>query len=394
MVDLFSYTEAWSCRKKGNQLYRYLRYSYFFKGLALSLVLPFDILYLIAIRIFIGRSNPGYVFNSSKALNQCFDAVGDKSKIVFLVSDPIAYVRCGSLSIRYIPASPIYIICGILPWRGRFREISNKIIIKFAKFLLSQLFTPGRIIFVMHSDALPFARSLLFAMQDCPIYSPISVVIQHGIFHEHFDCTELDGSLANVNVTRSEFDTELIKRNNKNSLFIVSKNFFLPSVSESIVDNVKPVILVGEGFHVVDRQLSQKYISQLKTIEQELLSYGWCVKYRPHPSEKLNYRSFGFMNIDTANLSESLGSALAYIGYSSTLLVEAASIGIPCYAVKIDGEEKVNFQRNPGTYEIVDYQISIFNPSRIRSELATNANSLRKIAQIEVFSEIEEVCCV
>jgi hypothetical protein len=393
MSDLFSYTEAWSCKDKGNQLHSHVRYTYMLKSFILLWFLPFDILYIILFRLFKGKVNPGYIFTTSKVLNQCSQIVKYKSNRVFLVSDPITYLRHKKKSIIYIPASPIYILCGILPWKGRYRKISNKLITKFTRFLLYQIFTPGRLIFVFHSDALPFARSFIFSMQSNRIYSLIIVVVQHGIFHEHFDCKEIEGSFANVNVTRSEFDKQLIEKNNKSSLFIVSKNFFLPNVSDGSIEN-KSVILVGEGLHVLDKRLSEKYILLLKIIEQDLLNNGWKVKFRPHPSEKFIYRSFGFMNIDTTSLDISFSTALAYIGYSSTLLVEACSLGIPCYAVKIAGEADVNLQRFPGASEIHDFKISSFNPNGETSMSNTDVNLLREIAQNEVFSKIEKVYCV
>ena len=243
----------------------------------------------------------------------------------------------------------------------------------------------------MHSDALPFARSILYATKNNSTIQSLSVCIQHGIFHEHFQCTELDGSLADINVTRSEFDKALIENNNKESFYIISENFFIPVVGEIDRNKSKPVILVGEGFHVVDKDLSIKYISRLKAVEAELLSKGWHVKYRPHPSEKLIYRSFGFKNIDTFDLKSSLAVALAYIGYSSTLLIEASSIGIPCYSLSLDGEARVKLHRNNFREGVAEYQSSSFFPKTNGLDLAIEADAMRVAAQYSVFSKIEEI---
>lgn len=393
MTDLFSYSEAWSCPQKRAQLFRHLRLTYLLKGLILLPFLPFDIAYLFFTRLFDGKAEPGYVFTSSKALDQCFEGGRNKSTKLFLISDPFTAIRRRGQLIKYIPASPIYIMCALVPWKGRFRKFSNNFINRFTVFLLEQLFRPGKIIFVMHSDALPFVRALLFATINNPKIQSVNVCIQHGIFHDHFECSELDGLLADINVTRSQFDKRLIERSNKNCLFIISEDFFLPSVTESQNHKDVSVILVGEGFHVVDKLLSEKYISRLKCIESQLIKLDWQVKYRPHPSEKLIYRSFGFEAIDSSKLKDSLASAIAYIGYSSTLLIEASSIGVPCYAITIDGEAQVNFQRSSGAIKIMDYDISTFSPVSKQLDSMLNANIRRKLAQKEVFLRIKEACC-
>jgi hypothetical protein len=286
-------------------------------------------------------------------------------------------------------------MCALLPWRGRYRALSNKLLEKVSRYLLAQVILPEKFVLVMHSDALPFARSILYAAKNNLTIQSLSVCLQHGIFHEHFECTELDGSLADINVARSEFDKALIEKNNKESFFIISEDFFIPAVGKIDKKNNKnknkPVILVGEGFHVVDKDLSIKYISRLKAVEAELLNKGWCVKYRPHPSEKLIYRSFGFKNIDALDLKSSLAIALAYIGYSSTLLIEASSIGIPCYSLSLDGEARVKLHRNDFREGVAEYQPSSFFPKTNGLDFAIDADAMRVAAVYSVFSKIEEI---
>lgn len=391
MIDLFSYTEGWGCSNKRKQLYNHLRYSYILKSLILLPFLPIDIAYLIVRRLLWGKTKAGYVFISSKALGQCYESVAERSGSVFLIADPFSILRRQNRSIGYFPASPIYLVCAFLPWRGGGRYISNKLIISFTRYLLRLVFQPGRFVLVMHSDALPFARAVLFATRDDHELSSVSVCIQHGLFHEHFECSELDGSLSQINVARSEFDKVLIKKNNRNAVFIVSEDFFLPSVSTLTKGNDSSVILIGEGLHVVDMQLSRKYLSKLKDIEVELIERGWSVKYRPHPSEKMIYHSFGFGQVDGAELSESLATAVAYIGYSSTLLAEASSVGIPCYKVKIEGAAQVNFARGFENSKVRDYEISNFFPQPKSLELSLHSLDRRLTAQKDVISTIEGI---
>jgi hypothetical protein len=349
-IDLFSYCESWANKDYQKQLYRHVRTTYLLRSILLLPFLPFDIIYVMVRSLFCGRMKADYLFCSIKAYKQ-FRSIPDfLEKKVIVVTDPLSAINQLDSNCTYFPASLIYFMCGMLPWKGPLRKISHNIIVKFSSGILKLTMIKKKFILICHSDSLPFARAVIFAGKT---YGAISVCVQHGIFHEHYEVSELDGVIADINIVRSTHDKNLIKKNNRYSKYLVTPDFFKVLINNANDIGVMPIILVGEGLHVVNRELAEKYIARLKEIESELLGLGIYVEYRPHPSERFRYRFFGFKAIDRRSLEKSFGIARGYIGYSSTLMVEASAIGIPCYSVELPDIYIANLNRDANSIETI-----------------------------------------
>jgi hypothetical protein len=358
-ADLFSYTESWADAEYKKYIYKHIRIEYFLKSLILLPLVPFDIFYIVLYLIFSSRTDVKYVFCSMKAYKQ-FRAIPEfLHEETIIVTDPFSAIKQFNSNCIYIPASLIYLGCGLLPWRGAWRQVSNKIILGSTSLILRTMLGKRKFVLICHSDSLPFARALIFIGKKS---GAIIACLQHGIFHEKYDVEELCGSLSDINVVRSDYDADLIRKRNPNSKYLVTPQFFEVRINKLQNNIIKPIILVGEGLHMVSKTLANKYLVRLKEIESELLDLGFVVQYRPHPSEKLRCHFFGFNSIDSKELAESFATAQAYIGYSSSLIVEASSIGVPCYIVEIDGIYNSSMNRIFGNKKVVlEYNVKQFN---------------------------------
>lgn len=236
----------------------------------------------------------------------------------------------------YMPISVPYILLTVaLYLPNGARRILGRWTLRWIDWLFKLYKADGAHVLV-HSDALPFARAFVLQAQDRGMKT---ICVQHGIFHANSGIKNLDGYLCDLNVVRSREDGELIASSNRATELCVEPNFFLTVFHYSHSENLKPVItLVGEGFHIYDKDFSKSYIEKLRQFEMELFSLGCHVLFRPHPSERSFAKKFGFQQLDLTDLSISMAKTDVYLGFSSTLLIEAVAAGrvaaqIPVYGV-------------------------------------------------------------
>ena len=217
----------------------------------------------------------------------------------------------------------------------RFSNFAQKI----SSIILGKMCAKTSYKVVVHSDALPFARSFIMAANKM---SAKTICIQHGNFHLGTIISEIDGSLSSVNIVRSNVDGEIIRPSSPSSKIILAPGFFRLQIPYLAKGGEKPVVLlIGEGFHIVDKKFNKDYINRLQEIAAMLKSKNLDIIFRPHPSERnLNWKS-KFEVIDSISLEKSLSQVDAVIGYSSTLLFEASSLGIIAVCVDVNGRFKV-----------------------------------------------------
>ena len=196
---------------------------------------------------------------------------------------------------------------------------------------------------IIHSDALPFARAFVLCARELGMRT---ICIQHGIFQAESGIENIDGYLCDVNIVRSHEDREIIAGRNRSTQFVVEPDFFLAIPSIVDIDKSRPIVtLVGEGLHVVDDALALRYISELRRWELELATLSYCVYYRPHPNERSFARKFGFSHLDMTPLHVSIGRTDIYVGYGSTLLIEAAAVGCLAVQIPVDGKYNLGMDR-------------------------------------------------
>lgn len=291
------------------------------------LVLPVDILYLIIIYPFKIKCA---VFFATEKWPDLIQAV-TKDVEVACISHPVFIFKNFRSKVRYIPASIFYVPAAI----GLFLPKSlnlwwSNVIIYLAKKLLSHFYECNAAL-VVHSDALPFGRCLVLAANELGIKS---VCIQHGNFRDCNIIREQDGFLCAHNIVRSVEDAQIIAASNEHTKIYVLPDFFKIKVGKNNRKSENlTVLLLGEGYHIVDPDFNRKYLAYLELIQAQLISYGVNVVFRPHPSEMgINWgKRFREINLDP--LEACLGGVDAVIGYSSTLLYESAEIGLLAFYV-------------------------------------------------------------
>lgn len=235
----------------------------------------------------------------------------------------------------YMPVSLPYILLAVaLYLPNRPRRIMGCWALRWVDCLFG-LYKVDMASLLVHSDALPFARAFVLQARDRGIKT---ICVQHGIFHANSGIKSYDGYLCDLNVVRSREDGELISSSNDATELCIEPDFFLTPIHGLNANNVNPVItLVGEGWHTVDKLFSKRYIELLRKLEIDLFSLGCAVQFRPHPSERSFANKFGFRKLDLADIGTSMAGTDVYLGYSSTLLIEAAAAGRVGAQISVDG---------------------------------------------------------
>lgn len=326
--DLFSYAQSFLDPNFSRTINLHIRHSYKRKALLLLFCIPIDLLIFFMERLFFGQRRS--IIYTTKKWPEIYCGMKGYRKI-FLGSPAFLFEAIKSRGL-YLPASLIYVAIVIIWPRDGVRSVYSNYLIKISSFFLSS-FSSNASFLVVHSDALPFARTLIFSAKNKNIKS---VCLQHGILRGEYQTRERDGFMSDINIMRSKSDIDILQKINPVSKCYALPHFFMPNIINSNGVGGNKLILVGEGFHVIDENFSDKYIKHLRGLEIKLVELGYQVQYRPHPSEKFLYRSLGFQDYDVSSLESSLLSARAFIGYGSTLLAEASSVGVPSFYLRID----------------------------------------------------------
>jgi hypothetical protein len=328
-MDIFSYTESFATEVNRRTLLSHVRRAYLVRALLLLPFLWLDLV-IFLFYFFLYKPKKSHIFVTFK-WPILFDLEKDVRPIfIGTVANIFTVIKYRGI---YIPASLIYVMLGILPWRCRFRSKINYFLIRLSGWIVKFFAQDGSILF-HHSDALPFARSLVMGAK---LNAIKTVCIQHGAFHADSKSHERDGLLSDLNVFRSDFDASLVSELTSDMNFLVLPDLFLLNIDKVEAGN-KRVILLGEGYHIIDKAISNEYLSMLKEIESALIIHGFKPVYRPHPSEKVFYRTFDFQNYDVEDLSTSLSKADAVIGFTSTVLFEASGAGIFSFYLTVIGK--------------------------------------------------------
>lgn len=335
MTDVFSYTRQREPGQAGAVFFRFVRALYARRALLLLLALPFDLVWM--------------------ALDACAARVRRRrpGRLLFMTTPPAAWIArlpdCGTAWVGaphllvsalrhggvYVPASPLYLLLTMalyLPVRWQ-QRVGHAAVRVFALQLRMAGIGAGTL--VHHSDALPFGRAAVLAGHRRGL---TSVCLQHGIFHRISAIAERDGSLSDINVVRSHLDAQLIAQSAPASRFLVEPDFFIPRLAPAPQQATRPcVTLLGEGWHQCDAAFGARYLERLRGLEAQLIAAGVVVVFRPHPCERGLADGFGFAQLDTGPLAVCLQRSAAVIGFSSTVLHEAASVGVPAAQIDVDG---------------------------------------------------------
>lgn len=353
MNNLYSYPKSWSNSKYGKILESTIKRSYGGKSLLLTFFLPFDIL-VISFLMVVKKQKIQFIVATEKwkELPAELALIGS----VGCITDPSKLFTCLKNKCIYIPASVFYIpaALGLLFGKAEKQEKYSEFVIKFTKFLLKK-FGLKNAVTIVHSDALPFARSLVISSNQIGYHT---ICIQHGTFREEIVIHEQDGFLCKTNFARSIQDGRIIKRHSPLTNIIVDEFFFkLKRDFKADRQSSLKVLLVGEGYHIIDPEFSDVYISKLILLAKELEREGFNVVYRPHPSEsKMNWRKV-FKFVDRMPLQKTVLDTAAVIGYSSTLLHEMSELGIPSFFLDVlENDHKIEGRNKNIIYKFNDFE--------------------------------------
>ena len=332
MQNLYSYTDSWEHKAHGKTLKKAVKRATLLRSVALILFIPIDAFYLLC--LIVSRKKVGGFTATAKWPDFSF-FLSKKYKTAFIAS-PDQFIRLGCLDLIYLPASPVYVLSAIgyiIPQKFSLKW-SQLAILAAANYM--QFFSIKKKRFlIVHSDALPFGRSLVLAARSINV---TTLCIQHGSFFSlPTKVGEVDGCLSEINIVRSKEDEMIIKPKALNSKFLVIPEFFTLSRSRGNVGNKPTILFLGEGYHTVDPAFNKKYLAQLEIIYSELACLNVECIFRPHPSEKYIGVSKNFKNIDSLPLEESISRIDCVIGFSSTLLQECGYLGIPSLFIEVEG---------------------------------------------------------
>ncbi len=326
-ITLYSYADSWSNTDHSKTLGKTIKRTYLIKLVLLTFALPFDLLFLLYVNLI--KKKFGVFFATEKWPN--LTSAVSKEVETASISSPAFLFRRSERGAIYFPASVFYVPAAIglflpkslhLPW--------TKFIVFFEKKILKN-FAKDSATIVVHSDALPFGRGLIMAANEVGIKS---VCIQHGSFRDENIIAERDGFLCAHNIVRSAEDASIICKANDATKIHLQIDFFKLKIGGGNGKSIGPtVLLLGEGYHIVDKYFNEQYLTYLELMQDQLLKHKFNVVFRPHPSERNLRWNDRFSIISREPLQSCLSKVDAVIGYSSTLLQESAEVGIPAFYV-------------------------------------------------------------
>jgi len=328
--DLYSYPTVENLGPHGTLSLQFFRRQYRRKAALLLLLLPFDLVYLLALS-FCWRRPRRYMFLSRMSVDLLGVACDGRDSIILgSASELLSAMRRGAL---WIPVSPLYIALAWSKWTVQgAASVAVKVMVAWFARLLLPRFAPKAWL-IVHSDALPLARALIAIARTAQARV---CCLQHGIFDPQYVIPEIDGSQSDLNVVRSTVDAGIIRRANSTTRILVEPDLFRPLVSAAPTGGPN-VLLIGEGWHTCDAQLDRLYRARLREVEAALADRGIPVTFRPHPSERYRAWRYGFRHIDRKKKGQSLRTFNVYVGFASTLLNEAAMCGHLAIQVVFEG---------------------------------------------------------
>lgn len=104
--------------------------------------------------------------------------------------------------------------------------------------------------------------------------------------------------------------------------------------------------LLGEGWFQCDDLFDAQYLGRLQRLEAALVKLNCEVVFRPHPCERGKAADMGFRQLDLGSLEECLARTSLVIGFSSTVLHEAASLGIRSAQIDVEGAFNPSMERD------------------------------------------------
>jgi hypothetical protein len=340
-VNLYTYASSWQNSEHSRTLWAHIRSAYFLRAMPLFITLLFVDIFILIFIIVYGKKFK--VLIATEKWPDLSKILGEQTQTACIA--PLTFLfRRRSATTQYIPASFFYVLAAaglVLP-----EKLASKwsMLVVYLTAAILRRISSGCTSLVVHSDALPFGRALVMGANKVGIKT---ICIQHGTFSESDVIAERDGFLCSHNIVRSKEDAKIIQDSGKNSTIHIIPEFFRIKLKEAPRQRSESIIvLLGEGFHIIDKEFNSIYLRYLSELHGHLLDLGANVIFRPHPSERKFDWSEYFCRVDLSPLATSLAEVDAVVGYSSTLLLEAAEAGIPSFYTDPKNTSRVMLGRN------------------------------------------------
>ena len=330
--DIYSYASEGNFGVQAAQcVVPFFRRKYRWRSLLLSVFLPIECIYLVVLGL-TARRQRRYLFLNKMAANVIDATPGRDTIILGSVTDLPLVWRRGAL---WIPVSPLYVALAWSKWttQGQFHWIARLIVEWFGGELGQRLNKDSWLL--VQSDGLPLARAVIAVARR----SGAGVCcVAHGIFHEQYAMPEIDGSRSDLNVVQSEVDANIIRRANPATVVLIEPELFRPPVPRTRQPGLS-VLLVGESWHVIDKEFDRVHLCRLREIEELLITNKIPVLFRPHPSERHRAWRYGFRRLDFGSKIRSFERFSVFVGYASTLLHEADAVGLNAVQLVFEDRE-------------------------------------------------------
>lgn len=197
--------------------------TYTLKSILLAFALPIDILFVL--RIIYKKKRFDVIFITHKWPDLI--AAMPRNANTALIAAPNIILFCCRNRVEYIPASLFYIMTSIGIWIPKLKRKSWSLLaVESITHLMRKIFQ-NKASLVVHSDALPFGRALVMAAKNLGV---TTICIQHGNFREYNVVSEQDGFLCDVNITRSNEDSQIIKKSSPTTILKAVPDFFFPII--------------------------------------------------------------------------------------------------------------------------------------------------------------------
>lgn len=247
-----------------------------------------------------------------------------------IIGGPVEYFLARKYGAAFINASLFYIALSLTLFT--FLRI-NKVTEFFLKGLLKRAnaMSSDTGVLIHHSDALPYGRLLNDFFQKNKF---TTICFQHGYFDGSI--FETDGFYSDFNIAIDIKQKEILKEAiGNNSQFSVISDLSISHKIYCARRREKRCILLGEGWKSHNIKIHNNYIKFIRKIRGELIQTNRLIRYRPHPSEKLDLMLLLKMFPVTLNgRGEGINCQDIYIGASSSLLAEAAQLGATVISIK------------------------------------------------------------
>ncbi|MDB9957975.1 hypothetical protein OAD42_02700 [Oceanospirillaceae bacterium] len=320
---------------------RNVKKSYFINTFICIFLLPFQ-RYEYAKYLFSGNKNSRF-----------FSGVDDISR--WGVSIPFKKLNLG--------LAQLYIVTALYTFASRrFVKIYRCEIVRLRNKMRPQ---PPDCIYV-HSDALPFVRSLMLVLK--PLKTKF-ICVQHGIFHNALP-GEIDGSYSHVNIIMNWSQKQVFESSGAKVDLIWEEVCQIENQTDlNRMCKFHKVVIVGGALHTASKRLDAEHLATSIQIKKNLEKLGLNVYYRPHPRDKISLLRmvklrYLFRNISLSNDIE----GTLYIGADSSHLYRVASNG--GYAVKMSSYQNVD--NNSGMeHSVIDAKklVEMINKSQLEEYL-------------------------